>query len=240
MRDSLNPVYTVRQSDPRERTATPIKAPAMARNYVHTLFTDGARALQTADGSRESYARMERGADGNPDQIGDKEASFIAARDSFYMASVTSEGWPYVQHRGGPAGFLKLLEGNRLGFADYQGNRQHVSTSNLAADPRVSLFLMDYPGRRRLKILGEARIATAADAPDLLAQLMPTGYRAQAERAYLIDVIGFDWNCPQHITARYTEAELAAALQPMARELTELRAELAQLRAIPSIISPEA
>ena len=110
----------------------------------------------------------------------------------------------------------------------------------LAADPRVSLFLMDYPGRRRLKILGESRIATAADAPDLLAQLMPTGYRARAERAYLIDVIGFDWNCPQHITARYTEAELAAALQPMARELTELRAELAQLRAIPSITSPEA
>ncbi|MEY4269497.1 MAG: hypothetical protein RLZZ58_713, partial [Pseudomonadota bacterium] len=98
----------------------------MARNYVHTLFTDAARAMQAADGSRTAYARMEDGADGTPDAIGDKESAFIAARDSFYMASVTAAGWPYVQHRGGPAGFLHILPGNRLAFADYQGNRQHV------------------------------------------------------------------------------------------------------------------
>lgn len=202
----------------------------MARNYVHTLFTDQARAMQAADGSREAYARMEEGADGSPDLLGDKEAEFIAARDSFYLASVTPEGWPYVQHRGGPAGFLKLLEGNRLGFADYRGNRQHVSTSNLVADPRVSLFLMDYPHRRRLKILGHARIATAAEEPELLSRLMPEGYKALPERAYLIDVVGYDWNCPQHITPRFTEAELASALKPMADELTRLRAENEQLR----------
>jgi predicted pyridoxine 5'-phosphate oxidase superfamily flavin-nucleotide-binding protein len=203
----------------------------MARNYVHTLFTDAARALQSADGSREAYARMEEGADGSPDPITDKEAGFIAARDSFYLASVTPEGWPYVQHRGGPAGFLKVLEGNRLGFADYRGNRQHVSTSNLIADPRVSLFLMDYPNRRRLKILGHVRIAAATDEPELLSRLMPEGYRALPERAYLVDVVGFDWNCPQHITPRFTEAELANALKPMADELSRLRAELEQLRA---------
>ena len=202
----------------------------MARNYIHTLFSGQARAMQAADGSRDAYARMEEGADGSPDLLGDKEAQFIAARDSFYLASVTPDGWPYMQHRGGPPGFLKILEGNRLGFADYRGNRQHVSTSNLIADPRISLFLMDYPNRRRLKILGHARIVTAAEDPELLSQLMPESYRALPERAYLIDVVGHDWNCPQHITPRFTEAELASALEPLTDELTRLRAELAQLR----------
>lgn len=202
----------------------------MARNYVHTLFSDDARALQAEDGSREAYARMEEGADGSPDQFGEKEVSFIALRDNFYIASVTSEGWPYVQHRGGPAGFLKVLEGNRLGFADYRGNRQHVSTANLIADPRVSLFLMDYPNRRRLKLLGHVRIVTAAQDPALVAALMPPGYKALAERAYLIDVEGFDWNCPQHITPRFTEAEIASVIQPLHAEIERQRAELTILR----------
>ncbi len=205
----------------------------MARNYVHTLFTDDARALQAEDGSREAYARMEEGADGSPDQLGEKEAGFIAQRDSFYIASVTSEGWPYVQHRGGPAGFLKVLDGNRLGFADYRGNRQHVSTANLIADPRVSLFLMDYPNRRRLKLLGHARIVTAAQDPALVAALMPQGYKALAERAYVIEVTGFDWNCPQHITPRFTETEIARAIQPLHTEIDRLRAELTMLRGTP-------
>lgn len=203
----------------------------MAKNYVRTLFTDAARAMQEADGSRASYARMEEGGDGTPDSITAKEAEFIAARDSFYIASVTPEGWPYVQHRGGPAGFLRLLTGNRLGFADYQGNRQHVSNSNLVAEPRVSLFLMDYPNRRRLKILGQARITSATDDAALVASLMPDGYKAMAERAYVIDVVGFDWNCPQHITPRFTEAEIAAAIQPLNAELNQLRAEVESLRA---------
>jgi predicted pyridoxine 5'-phosphate oxidase superfamily flavin-nucleotide-binding protein len=202
----------------------------MAQNYVHTLFTDEARALQEADGSRTAYARMEAGADGTPDRISEKEAAFIAARDSFYLASVTSEGWPYVQHRGGPAGFLKILPGNRLGFADYQGNRQHVSNANLKSDPRVSLFLMDYPNRRRLKILGRAEIVTAQTDPALIAALMPEGYKAAPERAYLIDVVGFDWNCPQHITPRFTQAEIAAVIQPLTAEITQLRAEIGLLR----------
>jgi predicted pyridoxine 5'-phosphate oxidase superfamily flavin-nucleotide-binding protein len=203
----------------------------MAQNYVHTLFTDAARAMQEADGSRGSYARMEEGASGDPDAISNKEAEFIAARDSFYLASVTSEGWPYMQHRGGPSGFLKVLPGNRLGFADYRGNRQHVSTTNLIAEPRVSLFLMDYPNRRRLKILGRARIVSAEDDPGLVASLMPEGYKALAERAYIIDVVGFDWNCPQHITPRFTEAELAQAIRPLTTELNQLRSEVERLRA---------
>ena len=204
----------------------------MAQNYVHTLFTDAARAMQESDGSLGSYARMEEGASGEPDAISDKEAEFIAARDSFYLASVTSEGWPYMQHRGGPAGFLKVLPGNRLGFADYRGNRQHVSTTNLIAEPRVSLFLMDYPNRRRLKILGRARIVLAEDDPELVASLMPEGYKALAERAYIIDLVGFDWNCPQHITPRFTEAELAQAIRPLTTELNQLRSEVERLRAL--------
>ncbi|HEX4874962.1 MAG TPA: pyridoxamine 5'-phosphate oxidase family protein, partial [Sphingorhabdus sp.] len=181
----------------------------MAQNYIHTLFTDASRAMQEREGSRTAYARMEDGATGEPDQLGEKEALFIAARDSFYMASVTEEGWPYVQHRGGPAGFLKMLDGNRLGFADYRGNRQYVSTTNLIHQPRVSLFLMDYPNRRRLKILGTARIVELDDDVALVTALMTPEYSATPERAFVIDVVGFDWNCPQHITPRFTEAEIA-------------------------------
>ncbi|QLC25738.1 pyridoxamine 5'-phosphate oxidase family protein [Parasphingopyxis algicola] len=188
----------------------------MAQNYVRTLFTDSIRELQRRDGSRTAYARMEGGGEGGPDRLTEKEIAFIAARDSFYMASVTEEGWPYVQHRGGPAGFLKTLSDNRLGFADYRGNRQHVSTANLTIEPRVSLFLMDYPNRRRLKLLGRARIVSGDDDPDRVAALTPDRYKAIPERAYLIDVIGFDWNCPQHITPRFTEAEWIALNRPAA------------------------
>lgn len=203
----------------------------MAQNYLHTLFTDAARAMQETDGSRAAFARMEDGADGTADSITEKEAEFIAARDTFYIASVTAKGWPYVQHRGGPAGFLRLLSDNRLGFADYRGNRQHVSTSNLVAEPRVSLFLIDYPNRRRLKLLGLAHIVTGEQDPALVASLMPVGSKAIAERAYIIDVIGFDWNCPQHITPRFTEAEIAQAINPLTTELNQLRAEVEALRA---------
>ena len=145
------------------------------------------------------------GGDGSPDPIGERERDFIEARDSFYLASITPDGWPYIQHRGGPPGFLRALGGNRIGFADYRGNRQHLSNANIGHEPRVSLFLMDYPNRRRLKLIGHAAIT---DDPALVEALMPAGYAALPERAYLIDVLGFDWNCPQHITPRFTEAEV--------------------------------
>jgi len=189
----------------------------MARNYRTTLFDEDVQRLQELHGSRASYAKLDAGADGAPDVLTAKEIAFIAERDSFYMASVTADGWPYLQHRGGPAGFLRHIDGNRIGFADYRGNRQYIS--------------MDYPNKDRLKLIGHARSIELADAPELVASLMPTGYRAVPERAFLIDVIGWEWNCSQHITPRFTEAEIAAAIQPMAAELNHLRAEIAALRA---------
>jgi predicted pyridoxine 5'-phosphate oxidase superfamily flavin-nucleotide-binding protein len=189
------------------------------------MFGPGSRALQAAAGSRGSYARLEGDA-GEMDRLTPREIDFIAERDSFYMASVSEDGWPYVQHRGGPAGFLRHIAGNRIGFVDYVGNRQYLSTANLAADDRVSLFLMDYPNRRRLKLIGHAH---ASDDPADVAALMAPDYPAQAERAFLIDVIGFDWNCPQHITPRFTEAEIRRGTQPLIDEIQQLRARVAEL-----------
>ncbi|UKK83317.1 pyridoxamine 5'-phosphate oxidase family protein [Sphingopyxis sp. BSN-002] len=203
----------------------------MARNYRHTLFDDTVKALQEQHGSRASYAKMDAGADGTPDTLTDKEIAFIEARDSFYMASVNPEGWPYMQHRGGPAGFLRHISGNRIGFADYRGNKQYISTANLMGNDRVSLFLMDYPNKERLKLVGHAHGVELADDPAAVTALMPEGYRATPERAFFIDVIGWEWNCSQHITPRFTEAEISAAIKPMAAELNQLRAEVAALRA---------
>lgn len=202
----------------------------MARNYRHTLFNDAVKVLQERHGSRAAYLKMDAGADGTPDTLTAKELGYIALRDSFYMASVNADGWPYMQHRGGPTGFLRHIEGNRIGFADYRGNKQYISTANLAGNDRVSLFLMDYPNKDRLKLVGHAHSIELADDPALVTSLMPEGYRAVPERAFLIDVIGWEWNCSQHITPRFTEAEISAAIQPMAAELNQLRAENAALR----------
>lgn len=197
----------------------------MAQTYFQLMFGPRARALQAAAGSRTAYARLEAQT-GAIDALTASELDFIAARDSCYIASMSEGGWPYVQHRGGPIGFLRHISGNRLGFADYRGNRQYLSTANLAADDRVSLFLMDYPARRRLKLVGHAR---TSDDPAEIAALMPSGYAAVPERAFLIDIVGFDWNCPQHITPRFTEAETAAAHQPLIDELARLRARISEL-----------
>lgn len=203
----------------------------MAQNYRHTLFDDAVKALQERHGSRASYARMDTGADGAPDTLTPREIAFIEERDSFYMASVNREGWPYMQHRGGPAGFLRHIAGNRIGFADFRGNKQYISAANLAGNDRVSLFLMDYPNRERLKLIGHAVIADLADDPAAVIALMPADYRAAPERAFFVDVIGWDWNCPQHITPRFTEAEISAAIRPIVDERNRLRAEIATLRA---------
>lgn len=197
----------------------------MARTYLSTMLGSGARAMQAAAGSRSSYARREADA-GPQDDLTDREIEFITARDSFYMASVTEDGWPYVQHRGGPIGFLRHLGGNRIGFADFSGNRQYLSAANLAADDRVSLFLMDYPNRRRLKLIGHAH---ASDNPADVRWVMPPDYAAEPEHAWLIDVVGYDWNCPQHITPRFTEAEIKRGTQPLLDELARLRARVAEL-----------
>lgn len=180
----------------------------MAHSYHEIAFTPRVKALQTLAGTRDGYAAMggkeRRGAD-----LTAREADFIARRDSFYMASVSESGWPYLQHRGGPAGFMKVLDQRTLGFADYSGNRQYVSTGNLQHDDRVSLFFMDYPNRRRLKLFGRVRIVDTP-AGEVLARLQDEGYPARVERAFLVTVQGFDWNCPAHITPRFTEAEIRA------------------------------
>jgi len=200
----------------------------MAQTFLKTLFGPRARALQEIDGSRAAYARMEAQA-GEIDILTPRELAFLAARDSFYIASRSETGWPYVQHRGGPAGFLRPISGNRIGFADYRGNRQFLSTANVAADDRVCLFLIDYPARRRLKMIGHAR---TSDDPDEIAALMIPSYEAEPERAFLIDIVGFDWNCPQHITPRFTEAEVAEGTRPLLKELARLRARVAELEGL--------
>jgi hypothetical protein len=162
------------------------------------------------------------------DALTEEEAAFIATRDSFYVATTNADGWPYIQHRGGPPGFLKVLGPNLLGFADFKGNRQLLSTGNLDGDDRVALFLMDYPRRERLKILGHARVLDAREHADLADQLSPTpDLRTKIERLFLIEVVSFDWNCPQYITPRYTESEIAATIAPLQARIAELEAQLA-------------
>lgn len=183
----------------------------MARRYTELLFTPTVRALQEAHGSREAYAAFDDPETPPRDRLGEAEQAFIAARDSFYMASVSETGWPYMQHRGGPKGFLKVLDDKTLAFADYRGNRQYLSAGNTLKDDRVSLFLMDYVHRRRLKLLGRARFAKASDDPALLARVRDD-YGAKIEHVVVITVEAFDWNCPQHITPRFTEEEITAIL----------------------------
>ena len=163
-----------------------------------------------------------------PDILTAEEIDFIRARDSFYMATVTENGWPYVQHRGGPAGFLRVLDPHTLAFADYRGNRQMLSTGNLAENDRVALFLMDYPGRTRLKIIGHAAVKDAREDPELVEQLAGPQGRRLVERLFIINVAGFDWNCPAHITPRYTAAEIEEVIAPLKRRIAELEAALGQ------------
>ncbi|TFF19098.1 pyridoxamine 5-phosphate oxidase [Jiella endophytica] len=153
------------------------------------------------------------------------------ARLKIFMATVSQTGWPYLQHRGGPAGFLKVLDDKTLGFADFRGNRQYISLGNLKADDRVSLFLMDYPRRARLKIFARAEMRDLAADADLAERLALPDYRAKVERAMLFHLEAFDWNCPQHITPRFTEAEISGAVEPLRQELRELKAENDRLRA---------
>ena len=193
----------------------------MGHRFAQIAFTDRVRDMQEARGSRKAYARMEAGDTGN-DRLGEVETGFIEARDSFYMASVSETGWPYVQHRGGPAGFMRVIDECTIGFADFSGNRQYISAGNLQGDDRVSLFFMDYPNQRRLKLLGRAR-QLRADEAEVLARLELPQYRARVERGFVIRVEAFDWNCPQHITPRYTQAEVEAMVAPLVDELGQLR-----------------
>ena len=197
----------------------------MSSNFAQLAFTPAVKRLQERDGSRASYARGE-GARAGADPLGQDEAAFIGERDSFYMATVGETGWPYLQHRGGPKGFLKVLDANTVAFADFRGNRQHVSEGNLAGNERVALILVDYANRQRLKLLGRARVADVSDDPALPALLSDPAYPAKVERAIVIRVEAYDWNCPQHITPRYSEVELGPVVEPLRARIRDLEEQL--------------
>ena len=196
----------------------------MSRAFADITFTPSVRAAQKRYGSRESNEGYELTPD-RQDQLSEFEREFIEARDGFYQATVSEAGWPYVQFRGGPTGFLKVLDSKRLGFADFRGNVQYLSVGNINADGRIVLFLMDYAERRRLKIWGRARIVHRTEEPTLVAALADPKYPARVERGIIIDVEAFDWNCPQHITPRFTEAEFRERIAPLLGELQALRSQ---------------
>ena len=203
----------------------------MARAYTEMTFTPTVRAVQEQMGTAGAYSKLLGPESDRNDALGENEAAFVAARDGFYQASVTETGWPYVQFRGGPVGFLKVLDARTLAYADFRGNRQYLSVGNLLANNRVSLFLMDYPHRRRLKILGRARFVGVGEDPDLVARLHDPSYRAVPERAVVITVEAWDWNCPQHIPQRLTLEELEDKLAPVRAEMARLRAENEAMKA---------
>ena len=198
----------------------------MPHRFFDIAFTPSVKRAQEASGSRSSYARTESRPDVVSHRLTASEAAFIEARNSFYMATVSETGWPYIQHRGGPTGFVRVLDERTIGFADYRGNRQYVSVGNLTTDDRVSLFFMDYANRTRLKMFGRVRVV-GLDDQAALARLEVPDYRAHVERGFLITVEGFDWNCPQHITERYTPEEVLAVTAPLTARIAALEALLA-------------
>jgi len=194
----------------------------MAMKYLDTMMTESVRRVQ-----RQYYGHAANiGAAPVRDPLGEAEAEFIAARDSFYLGTVSETGWPYIQHRGGPKGLLEVLNPTTVVFADYQGNRQLLSTGNLAVNDQVSLFLMDYPNRTRLKVLGHAKVEDARSHPDLAARLSNPGMRARVERIVFIDVVSFDWNCPKYITPRYSLEQVEEFAGSLRTRIAELEAEL--------------
>jgi len=206
----------------------------MGHRFAELAFTPSVRELQEVLGSRANYATMEQGEDYNY-LLSDREVDLIRARDSFYMASVSETGWPYVQHRGGPVGFVRVLDESTLGFADFRGNRQYVSVGNLRRDDRVALFFMDYANRVRLKVLGRAQLLDPSS--DRLAELEVPDYRARVERGFIIHVEAFDWNCPQHITPRYTKLEVERLMAPLIEENRSLKtAQGAARQGRPSVL----
>jgi uncharacterized protein len=194
----------------------------MAGRYLETHFTPKVLAAQQHYFGRAQHVPPQSG----EDPLTEDEIQFIQARDSFYMATVSENGWPYMQHRGGAPGFLRVISPTQLAFADYKGNRQLLSTGNLAANDRVALFLMDYPQRSRLKILGHARVEDARQHPELVAQVAEPEARGIVERLFLVEVVSFDWNCPKYITPRYTAAEVADAIASLKLRIAELEGQL--------------
>ncbi len=199
----------------------------MTKHISDIAFTDAVKAAQERKGSRSSYAKMEEKG-GWQNRITEDLAGFIAERDSFYLATASADGQPYMQHRGGPKGFLKVLDERTLAFADYRGNRQYISAGNLSENDKANIFLMDYPNRRRIKIWGRARVVE--DEPALMERLFERGYRARPDQAIVFELEAWDVNCPQHITPRYTEAEFGPVVAGLKHRIAELEAQLSAHR----------
>jgi predicted pyridoxine 5'-phosphate oxidase superfamily flavin-nucleotide-binding protein len=198
----------------------------MARKFIEIAFTPSVKAAQTCHGSRAGAEKLEHG-EMSGDRLGEAEAAFIEARDGFYQATVNAQGWPYVQFRGGPTGFLKVLDERTIAYADFRGNVQYLSVGNLADNDRVALILRDYANKARLKVWARARIVYAEDEQQLLARLEASDYRARVERAVVMTIEAVDWNCPQHITPRYTEGEMEQLVTPLQNRIAELEAAAA-------------
>ncbi len=200
----------------------------MLDGFLDIAVTPSVKAAQRANGSADYWDNVKGRR--RFDRLTDAETQFIATRDSFYVATVSETGWPYVQHRGGPAGFLHVLDDKTLAFPDFSGNRQYITVGNAAANDRAALFMMDYPNRRRLKVYAHIEMRDLADDPALAATLAMPDYKAKIERAVVLHLEGFNWNCHQHITPRFSEAELNNALEPVRRHIAQLEAENRQLR----------
>jgi predicted pyridoxine 5'-phosphate oxidase superfamily flavin-nucleotide-binding protein len=192
-------------------------------------FTPAVKTIQARKGSREAYARAEE--KGWRTEIDDNLAAFLAEANSFYLATASRDGQPYIQHRGGPKGFIKILDNKTLGFTDFAGNRQYITQGNLSENPKAYIFVMDYAHRRRVKIWGEARIVE--DDPALMDSLMPRGYKARPEQVILFKVTAWDTNCPQHIPQKFDAADVATALAARDARIAELETELAALKGQP-------
>lgn len=205
----------------------------MSTHYAGIAFTDGVQQVQERYGSRDFYGSRAARAladQSGPDALGPHERAYLAERDELFVASVGETGWPYVQHRGGPPGFLRVVDDHTVGWADFKGNLQYVSVGNLAHDDRVSLIVMDHAAQQRLKIFGRARVVDLAEDPALVERLTPPDHDAVVERGIVVTVEAFDWNCRQHITPRYSAAELEPVLAPMRERLAAAEAEVVALR----------
>lgn len=205
----------------------------MGHKFAEFMFTPSVKEMQSEQGSRNSYAKVESGKDFNQ-YLSEHEAEFIAQRDSFYMASVSESQWPYVQHRGGPKGFIRVLDASTLGFSDFRGNRQYVSAGNFRSNNRVSLFFMDYLNRRRLKLIGRISVVDDSDL-ETLSKLSVDPNEAKSERSFLIHVDAFDWNCPKYITPLFSEDDVKKLIQPLLDENHLLKQQLTEAESYPEV-----
>ena len=198
-------------------------------NYAKLAFSDASKLLQEAAGSRNNYERVEKL--NVTEGLSDNEIAFIERQDHFYMASIGENGFPYIQHRGGPIGFVKILDNKTLAFVDFRGNKQYISVGNVESNPNVALIMVSYPYRARLKMYAKVKIIQLKDDPALFARIDPNDHEHRSERMMVLDVQAYDWNCPQHITPRYTAEEIEQAFMPQKKHISELEAENKKLKA---------